>query len=262
MSSIMKTLIVTCILVIQIPVVGLLIFNYINKKRCMNYGEMTEGRAYSVKSDRYLTVEYEVDGKVFKKKYLKKHYYGTGTKENMQVKYLVAHPSFSFPKTYQIYSLSPDYDLFALLFLFAANILLAVGLFADRETFDFLFNIFILFAILTAAFAMYIAEFRLIRSNKKISGIVTNIGKEKNLQIFVAEYKIDGEKYYTREMKVPSTGNYSALKVGEEVEVKYILNRPHIAIISEDIYEYKNSKTFLFLALAVAIVISFVYILH
>ena len=261
MVELFKLVALLCVGVIEIASAIFLVVNYMKCKKCIREWNVVKGIPHYEQSSKYVSIEYEVGCKSYKKRYLRKSYYDTEEK-TILIKYLKENPSFCIPHSYTVNTTNPEYYIFALVLLVVMGILLVVGLFCNNRVFDTVFNIIVILALLVTAIVNYIINLALSKADPKTTGKIVNKGCDKNNVILVAEYILNGKSRYTREMKVPIKENCSIMNIGDVVDVKYLFNTPDIAIISDDIYSYRNAKTYLLLAVGAALIITIFFIMH
>lgn len=249
-------------IILQIPLFYLAFRRLIKEKKCNASNLSTEGNIKTSISDRYVNVEYEVTGKVYKKKYIKKPYCSLSEGDKILINYLENDPKYSYPQSYQVHNLSLEHTVFAIIFLFIANLLVCVAMYSSKEMFDILLYFVAYSGIVLAILTNFIIERRLIKNAQITKGkIVAKCTLEKN-EIFVAEYVVNEKKHYTREMKIPRKLCDEPLRIDDEVEVKYLPNKPHCAIISNDIYPFRIARKLLIGAAITALILTILYLIH
>lgn len=249
-------------IILQIPLFYLAFRRLIKEKKCNASNLSTEGNIKTSKSDQYVNVEYEVTGKIYKKKYIKKPYCSLSEGDKILINYLENDPIYSYPQSYQVHNLSSGYTAFAILLLFVANFLIYAAMYLNKEMFDNVFYSVVYISVVLTILTYFISERRFIKNAQITKGkIVAKCTLEKN-EIFVAEYVVNKKKHYTREMKIPSKLCNKPLEIDDEVEVKYLPNKPHCAIISNDIHPFIIARKLLIGATITALTLLILYLIH
>ncbi len=258
----LKLIITFSMIILQIPLFYLSFQRLIKEKKCKDSSRSTEGILRSSKSAQNVNVEYEVKSKTYKKNYIKKPCCNLNEGDKILINYLETDPKFSYPQSYQVHNLSLEYTVFAIVFLFIANLLMGVAMYSNKETFDNLFHLIIYGGIVIAILTYFIRERKFIKNAQITKGkIVAKCTLKKN-EIFVAEYVVKEKKHYTREMKIPRKLCDEPLEINDEVKVNYLPNKPHCAIISNDICPFRIARKLLVGAAITALILIILYLIH
>lgn len=255
-----KVVIIVLFFVLQIPLIIAAVLRMIAEKKLKMHGIVAEGVVIHTKSKHYVNISYEVNGNKYTKKYAPKVGCNLSEGDTVEISYLISNPKYSFPHTYQLHTLSIAYIAFAIVFMLFADFMIIVGLFVTKALFNLCFSVVIGIAIMGAALINLISELNYTNATnatKVVNGKIISHSKFGTEDIFVAEYILNGKKNCTREMRVSIKDNNNKLKKGDEVEVRYISDKPYLAIISTDLYTLKKARLlFIFsCCLALAIII-------
>ncbi len=185
-----------------------------------------------------LRVRYCVNDMSYQRKFTSRvNKYNAG--QQVEVLYLDKKPGFSEIKGQYRY-LTSESVFMLLLFLALVYLLCIIGLIcSDKQLNTDLLFIFVLFA---AALCYYIDERNIRTKSETCSGKICYSTVVKDHRIVIADYAVGEMQYETKEMKVPVKHCRNTYSIGEPIEVKYRVKKPHQSIIAEDRYSLKQAK--------------------